>query len=87
MLVVLHFMLEEVLLPVVGPGFAERVPCARARLWFIISYSRDIVLAILTHIDIGLPKQLLVSCKKVRAESLSKLLLKIKPVLVPENVS
>lgn len=80
-------MLEEVLLPVVGPGFAERVPCARARLWFIISYSRDIVLAILTHIDIGLPKQLLVSCKKVRAESLSKLLLKVKPVLVPENVS
>ena len=83
----IDLMLEEVLLPVIGPGFAERVPSARARFRLIISYSRDIVFTILTHVDISLPKQLLVRCEKIRTESMSKLLLEIKPILIPKDVS
>lgn len=50
----------EVLLPSVVPSFADWVPEARTWLRLVVSHPRNVILAIVSHIDICLSQQLLV---------------------------
>lgn len=77
LLVVQDLVLEKVLLPAIGPTFASFVPNARAGLRLAILDTRDIVAAILAHINVMLPQELLIRRKEILAEPLSQLFLEV----------
>lgn len=77
LLVVQDLVLEKVLLPAIGPAFASFVPNTRAGLRLAILDTRDIVAAILAHINVMLPQELLIRRKEILAEPLSQLFLEV----------